>query len=163
MQLNRVSDSQPEAPDIDPQKLCEGSIFGALSPDAAQFLLDNGMRRTLRAGEALFRHEEETTSFFVVCDGQIDFYKWYKGKNWKTRSIEFGQEVGFVSMIALHDRSGDAIASKDTLVLEISTELFAQLHQHYPLDFGLMLMNLARDLARVVKRLSDDVAELQEG
>lgn len=142
-----------------PETLCTGSIFGALSADATAFLLKNGNIHEVLAGENVFQYGDPGNSFFVVCEGELAFYKHYGEHVFMTRRVEFGEEVGFVAMIALHDHAGHAVALKDSIVLEIRCQLFSELHQRFPLDFGLMLMNLARDLARIVRKLSDIVVE----
>jgi len=62
-------------------------------------------------------------------------------------------------MIALHDRVGRAVAREDSVLLEISSDVFGELHRAYPLDFGLLTLNLARDMARVIRKLSDALVE----
>lgn len=143
-----------------PEALCSGSIFGALSPNATRFLLKEGKILRISAGEVLFNYGDSGKSFFVVCRGELSFYKQHNQRRYLTRTINFGEEIGFVAMIALHDHTGQAVASADSIVLEIDAQLFAELHQTFPMDFGLLLMNLARDLARVVRRLSDKIVDL---
>lgn len=141
------------------ETLNSGSIFGAISPDATLFLLKYGTIYEAPQGETFYRYGEKGGSFFVVCEGALAFYKHCAEHCLMTRRIEFGEELGFVSMIALHDHSGHATAVEDSVLLEISASLFGRLHQQYPLDFGLMLMNLSRDLARTVRKLSDVIVE----
>ncbi len=145
---------------IDPESLCSGSIFGAIPAEVTEFLLKNGRLIALDAGDTLYRYGESGEKFSVVCEGHIDFYKKHDGQISLTRQVGFGEEVGFVSMIALHERTGDAVAGEAAVVLEISTELFASLHEYYPAEFGILLLNLARDLARSVRKLSNSVVEL---
>lgn len=142
------------------ETLCAGSIFGAISQEATRFLLKQGNIYDVRAGETVFHYGDPGSSFFVVCQGQLAFYKHHEKHTLLTRLVEFGEEVGFVAMIALHDHAGHAVAVEDSVVLEISSGLFGDLHRQYPLEFGLMLMNLARDLARVVRKLSDTIVDV---
>jgi len=58
-------------------------------------------------------------------------------------------------MIALHDRVGNVYAKEDSLLLEISSQLFSDFHDHYPFDFGILLMNLSRDMARTIREISN--------
>jgi len=43
---------------------------------------------------------------------------------------------------------GTAFANSDSWVLEVSSDLFYALHCEMPLDFGVLMMNLSRELAR---------------
>ena len=76
-----------------------------------------------------------------------------------TRSVGQGGELGFVAMIALQPHSGDAVAATDCVLLEISSLVFSQLHAQHPQDFGLMTLNLSRDMARVINQLGNALVE----
>jgi signal-transduction protein with cAMP-binding, CBS, and nucleotidyltransferase domain len=66
------------------------------------------------------------------------------------RHYEFGQQIGFMSLIALHPRVGKAVADKDSIILKINSDVFYQLHLTMPQDFGLLMMNLAREMSRTL-------------
>jgi len=144
---------------LDPAELNEGSIFGALSEDATRFLLDKGVILSVAADEVVFSAGDSGDSFFVVCQGTLDFYKHHEGRRVNTRSVGHGGELGFVAMIALQPHSGDAIAATDCVLLEISSLLFSKLHEQHPQDFGLITLNLSRDMARVINQLGNALIE----
>lgn len=144
---------------LDPERLRTGSVLGALSGEGIAFLLEAGELLGLKSGEVLFDSGEPGDSFYVVCDGEVDFYRRFGDQSRWLRSLGFGSEVGFVGMIALCTRSGKVVAKTDCLLLEISSALFAQLHDQHPVDFGVLLLNLTRDLARLVRKLDDDLLD----
>ena len=144
---------------ISPSDLSSGSIFGALSADATLFLLEHGKIYRVPTGEKVYECGEPGGRFFVVCAGSLDFFKQHQGVSYCTRTIGFGEETGFVAMIALHEQGGTVIAREDSILLEVSSNLFSELHQSYPLDFGLLTLNLARDLARVIRKMSETLVE----
>ncbi len=156
--MERISVEQLSAR-INPVELNQGSIFGALSEEATRFLLERGHIFKAERGDAVFSAGQSGDSFFVVCDGSLDFYKHHEGLRVKTRTVGRGGELGFVAMIALQPHSGDAIAASDSILLEISSLLFSQLHEEHPQDFGLMTLNLARDMARVISQLGNALVE----
>jgi len=138
---------------IDPADLAGGSIFGALCPEATLFLLKQGAIYRVAKDEAVYNYGDRGDRFYIVCSGAINFLKYHKGEFHHVRTAVFGQEVGFVAMIALHKEGGSAVAKEDSIVLQITSDLFQEFHQAYPLDFGLMTLNLARDMARVISNL----------
>ncbi len=144
---------------MDPSDLASGSIFGALCTEATQFLLERGTIFEVVAGDSVYNYGDRGDRFYVVCRGAIDFLKYHKGDFHPIRTATFGQEVGFVAMIDLHKEGGSAVAKEDSIVLQITSELFHELHQAYPLDFGLMTLNLARDMARVISRLGGELID----
>lgn len=148
---------------MSPRRLGEGAVLGAISCAGIQYLLDEGKILHLAAGETLFDIGEPAESFYVVCDGQVDFYRSVgdKALRW-LRTLGFGAEVGFVAMIGLQKRSGRVAAHSDCVLLEISTALFARFHETHPVDFGVLLLNLTRDLARLVRQLDNDLLDCLE-
>lgn len=141
--------------DITPKRLKEGSIFGALSEDAIQYLLQNGIIHVADKGDEIFHYNDKGESFYAVLHGSLDFFKQHQHKVLHTRDVEFGEAIGFVSMVALHGRVGTAYAKEDSLLLEVTSTLFSDFHDAYPFDFGILLMNLARDMARNIRELSN--------
>lgn len=144
---------------MDPSDLGSGSIFGALCTEATLFLLEHGAIFEVAAGDSVYNYGDRGDRFYVVCRGAIDFLKYHKGDFHPIRTATFGQEIGFVAMINLHKEGGSAVAKEDSIVLQITSELFHELHQTYPLDFGLMTLNLARDMARVISRLGGELID----
>ena len=136
-----------------------GSVFGALSDEATRFLLEEGELYEVRGGEKVFEYGDPGGQFYVVCKGSLDFFKEYDGEMCHIRVVNFGEETGFVPMIALHKQSGNAVAREDSIVLEISSRLFFELHQKYSLDFGLLTLNLAREMARVIDKMGEAIVK----
>lgn len=145
--------------EVNADVLKNGSLFGALSEQAINFLLDQGEICPVKAGERIFECGDKGDNFYIVCKGSIDFHKQHEGECVHTRSAGFGEELGFVAMIALHDHAGFAVASEDSIVLKISSVLFRKLHKQYPFDFGILSLNLARDMARTIRKLSNTLVE----
>jgi CRP-like cAMP-binding protein len=145
--------------DLSMPRLKTASIFGALSEPAIQYLIQNGVLKPYFKNDEIFSYGEKGGHFHIVLDGYLDFYKHHNHKNTLTRTIRFGEVIGFVSMIALHDRVGSLYAHEDCLLLEISSNLFSDFHDNYPFDFGILLMNLSRDMARTIRTLSNALVE----
>jgi CRP-like cAMP-binding protein len=137
----------------------DASTFGALSDEAIIYLLENGEVRQLDKGDILFAYGDPGDSFFVNLKGKIEFFKTRQNEATHIRDYLFGQEVGSVAMIGLHPRVGDARAAEDSIMLEVSCGLFHDLHENYPVDFGILLLNLSREMARHLRASDDKLAE----
>ena len=136
-----------------------GSTFGALSDEAIRFLLGRGRVVSLVEGEDLFHPDDAGDSFFVVLQGQIDYLR----DGVLVRTVAFGEQLGYVSMIGLFRHIGAGKAHGPTLVLEVSSDLFYQLHLEFPSDFGIVVLNLSRDMARALRKLGGDLVEASTG
>lgn len=142
-----------------PEEMVSGSVFGALSEAATYFLLEHGKLYSVQAGESVFEYGDAGDRFYVVCSGSLNFYKLHDNDWRHIRVVNAGEETGFVPMIALHKQSGKAVARQDSIVLEIGSALYAALQQEYSQDFGLLTLNLAREMARVIDKMGESLIE----
>lgn len=137
----------------------QASTLGAISPDTVEWMLQEGELSLLAEGEVLFEPEERGDSFFIILEGSFAYSKFHKDRYAFIRNFTQGQQIGFMSMIALHDRVGRAVADEKSLILKVCSELFHRLHQHAPLDFGILMMNLAREMARSLRYVDNLVVK----
>ena len=133
----------------------ELSTFGALSDETILELLRGGTIIQLKKGEYIARFNEEASEFQVVLSGKLAYYKRYEGHDVLTRFFCRGEQVGFDLMIGLLDSDGTDVAVEDSLLLNISSQQFYDLHVDYPAEFGILMVNLARELAREIEMLED--------
>ena len=136
----------------------EASTLGALTDQALTYLLQKGKILQLEAGERLFSLGDPVDCFYVIIDGLIGFYKPCEDGRCHIRDYSFGMEIGFVAMIGLHGRAGDSQAGEPTLVLEVSTTLFSELQHDLPNDFGVLLLNLSREMSRRLRDADNRLA-----
>lgn len=131
------------------------STFGALSEEAILFLLSKGKLQALDQGEQVFNAGETAGFFVVVLEGRLGYYREVDNSRLLMREVGFGEELGYVSMIGLLDRQGSASALERSVILRVDTDLFYQLHLDLPSDFGILMLNLSRELARTICGIND--------
>jgi len=156
--VNRIS-SQQLLERYQLSSFTNASVFGALPLPAIHWLLDKGVIREFKKGEALFVPGESGNSFHVILAGSIDYYKFHDGRFAYIRTFNCGEQIGFVSMIALHDRVGRADAREKVITLEIDSEVYHDFHISHPLEFGILMMNLAREMARTLRSTNNILVE----
>ncbi|WP_027856511.1 cyclic nucleotide-binding domain-containing protein [Marinobacterium jannaschii] len=144
------------------EHLRELATFGALPEDAVRWLIENGKIVELEADEMLFKTGDRVNEFYIVLIGSLSTCRPLKDQLVLTRLCQPGEHVGFTGMIALHDRYGTAIAKQQSILLEISSSQFYQMHEELPQAFGILLLNLTRELARNVGVLGDKITTLSE-
>jgi len=138
----------------------ECSTFGALTDNAIRFLLTQGELLSLENGEPLFATGGPAEGFYVVLKGQIDTIRRQGQEDIPIQAFNVGEQIGYVSMIGLFPRLGAARANGETELLCISSELFYQLHLQFPFDFGVLLLNLSREMARTIGKLIGQYVEV---
>lgn len=135
--------------------LNELSTFGALSDEVIVDLLSNGVIRQYATGEYVTRLDQVAASFQVLLRGQVAYYKRFEDCDVWTRNFNPGEQIGFDLMIGLTTHHGTDVVLEDSLILGISSEQFFKLHVDFPADFGLLMINLSRELAREIEVLED--------
>jgi signal-transduction protein with cAMP-binding, CBS, and nucleotidyltransferase domain len=135
--------------------LNELSTFGALSNGFIVSLLHNGVIRRYKKGEYITRSEQIAEDFQVLLSGRMAYYRRFEGRDVLTREFHQGEQMGFDQMIGLLVQNGTDVAVEDSVVLDISSQQFFRLHVEFPADFGLFMINLARELAREIEILEN--------
>lgn len=135
--------------------LNELSTFGALSDEVIVDLLSNGVIRQYATGEYVTRLDQVAAGFQVLLRGRVAYYKRFEDCDIRTRNFNPGEQIGFDLMIGLTTHHGTDVVLEDSLILGISSEQFFKLHVDFPADFGLLMINLSRELAREIEVLED--------
>jgi CRP-like cAMP-binding protein len=135
--------------------LNELSTFGALSNGVIIELFHEGVIRHYQKGEYVTRLDQVAEDFQVVLSGCVAYYRRFEGCDMLTRQFGQGEQVGFDLMIGLLNHNGTDVAQQESLVLDISREQFFKLHVDFPADFGLLMINLTRELAREIEILEN--------
>lgn len=133
----------------------ELSTFGALSDEVIRDILQRGVIRSYKQGEFVDRIGEPAIDFQVVLKGRMAFYKHCEDHDVLTRHFDRGDQMGFDEMIGLIDHSGTDVAVEDSVVMDISSQQFNELHVSFPRDFGIFMINLSRELSREIAMLED--------
>ena len=131
----------------------------SLTDEVIVDLLYEGTITRLARGEYIARFDESADDFQIVLEGKLAYYKHCDGHSVLTRYFAQGEQVGFDEMIGLINRDGTDVATEDSLLLSVSSELFFDLHLKYPAMFGIFMINLARELSREIEMLEDVVSE----
>lgn len=154
----KILDGERLLADFGLDRLKSGSSFGAMSDRAICFLMTRGNIISLTDGEEVFHPGDAGDSLYVVLEGQLDYSRPSDRPDDDTevliRSVKFGEEIGYVSMIGLYQRIGYARAHGETVLLQLTSDLFYQLHLDLPFDFGILMLNLSRDMARTIRKIT---------
>ena len=135
------------------------STFGALSNGVILDLLHKGVIRHYMKGEYVTRMDQVADDFQVVLSGCVAYYRCFVGRDVLTRHFNQGEQMGFDQMIGLLTQNGTDVARQESLVLDVSSEQFFKLHVDFPADFGLLMINLARELAREIEILENVIGQ----
>lgn len=139
------------------------STFGAIAVDVVERLLAEGEVFELETDEILYQAGSSVDEFYIILSGTISLYHHYHEQPALTHYYRPGQQIGFVGLIALHSRKGTAVANEKCCILSVSGKQYYELHEKSPEAFGLLTLNLAREMARTIGEMGDLIAELRTG
>lgn len=139
-------------------------VFAGLA-DAALDLLQTELREhRAAAGEVVVREGEPGNRMFLVAAGELRVCKGL-GTERETEIARLGRLDFFGEMCIVETlgRSASVIAVTETSIFSLSSGTFFRLYSALPAEHGILLVNLARDLSRRLRRMDDLFAALQGG
>lgn len=128
--------------------LSELRIFGGMTEAQQTTIIGRLERWVLAAGEVVFHKGDEPRHIYIVKSGQIDLQIAEDDVIIHKHQLRVGECCGEASLMSMHRHTATAVAAVDSEVLALSRHVLIGL-RHEDLElFALLMMNLARELAR---------------
>lgn len=124
------------------------AIFGAMSADALQYVIDNATQKQFVANQYLFVEGDLSNAMYVIIAGRVAIFRDWEGHRYKLRELARGDCVGEMSLLACSARSASVMAIEKTQVIEISSNFLAEFYLIYPEQYTIFVMNMAREVCR---------------
>jgi CRP-like cAMP-binding protein len=124
-----------------------------------QIFLEKAREMTVPAGEVIAREGETNDSMFLIETGEVSIIKRFGAANPVTlATLGPGECFGEMCILETQPRSATAQAVGQATVVSVATAAFFQLYQKAPEQYCIVLLNLARDLSRRLRRLGEAYA-----
>ncbi|MAG29469.1 MAG: cyclic nucleotide-binding protein [Deltaproteobacteria bacterium] len=130
-------------------------MFGAVSDQTLEFLLDRVDRREVKAGDYFFREGETGNSAYLLESGEASVLKDWCGQVHRLRGLSTGDCFGEVALLDLGKRSASIRADVDSDAIEIRAKDLHALVKRDPEQFALIYMNLGRELSRRLREADE--------
>ena len=130
-------------------------IFGGISEEILQFLMDRAAIVNRVAGEHFFREGEKADAMFVLESGAVAVSKQWDGQEHLLEHLYQGDCFGEMALIDLSPRSASVMAIEPSSAIAINYTNMLDLHMHNLEQFTIIQMNMARELSRRL-RLADE-------
>jgi CRP/FNR family transcriptional regulator, cyclic AMP receptor protein len=111
---------------------------------------------TFKQGEYVFRKGEEPSHIYVVKKGRIGLLIADEEVTIEKKVLEAGECFGEASLMSMQRHTTNAVALEDSEIMVLSRQALLQLKDEDIQLFALLMMNIARELARRLK-LTDDI------
>ena len=124
------------------------AIFGAVSDDALQFVIDHAEFKNFSENQFLFVEGDLANAMYVLITGKVTVFRDWEGERFPLREMGRGECVGEMSFLACSARSASVMAVEKVQVIEITNNLLADLYLSFPEQYTIIIMNMAREVCR---------------
>ena len=132
------------------------AIWGGVSDRQAEEIVRRLETGSFEAGEYVFHKGDEPSSMYIVRSGKVDLLIGDQGVYLKKKSLSVGDCFGVASLMAVQRHTTTAIAVEKSEILALSNHALLELQRTDIRLFALLMMNIARELARRLK-MTDDI------
>ena len=120
------------------------ALLGGLSPEQMQMILTNSEILRAKKGEYIFRRGDSPKEIYIITSGRIGFYL----EDMTIKEFSAGFSFAESALIGIQCQVVDAKALEDSELLIISKRKLMQLFEDDSVVFGILILNIARELAR---------------
>jgi len=123
-------------------------IFGGISKETLEFLIDRASILNLSPGEYFFHEGDDAVSMFVLESGKVAVSKQWNGEDHLLKRLSQGDCFGEMALLDLYPRSASVIAVEPCSAIELSNITMLELHHHNLEQFTIIQMNIGREISR---------------
>ena len=127
------------------------SIFGGVSDVQQNEIFSRLQAGRFKQGEFIFQKGDEPSHIYIVRSGCIELFIPGKEATIRKKRLDVGDCFGQVAVMSIHQHTVSAVAVEDTEFIVLSKHALHQLHQEDVELFAMLMMNIARELARRVQ------------
>jgi CRP/FNR family cyclic AMP-dependent transcriptional regulator len=145
------------------QFLHHASVLAGIDDEAIRFLSDLARAENYADGAVIIAEGEPGNRMFFICAGAVKVVKGH-GAPGAVTLAQFGPGnfFGEMSLVESVNRSASVVAAGDVSVCTLKGTDFHRLFQVRPDQYGIVMLNLARDLARRLRALDERYWEISQ-
>jgi len=132
------------------------SIFAGLNEPALNLFLEKAQKMVLSAGAIIAREGETNHCMFLIGSGSVRIVKGL-GQPAETELAILQAHDFFGEMCILEPaaRAASAQAVTRSVVFQVGASAFYHLYQEMPAQYGILILNISRDLSRRLRHLDE--------
>ena len=150
----------PPSDRINVAELRDVGLFGGLSDEALQQLATS--LKILKRGtdEMIFSEGDQAREFYVLLRGEVEIFKALKGgAEARLATLSPGHWFGEMSVLDVHPRSASVRALSSCRLLVMTARDLDALYRRDLKAYTLVVLNVARELARRLRLVDELVAD----
>lgn len=139
--------------------LCSVPIFAGLDEQALDIFLNHAKTPSFKKGEVIAKEGESNHCMFIIASGEVNIIKYYDTPKAVTLAkLGAGEFFGEMCILETLPRSATGQAAADTTVISIPSSAFYHLYEKRPAQHSILILNIARDLSRRLRRTDEAFA-----
>jgi CRP/FNR family cyclic AMP-dependent transcriptional regulator len=143
------------------QALQNSSMFGAVSEDVVERIVQRAEEVSIPAGDYFFRQDEGGSTAYLLESGEVDVLKTWAGKEFLLHKLSAGDCFGEVALLDFGRRSASIRAACDCRSLAVGAAALREIAEYDAKQFALIYMNLGRELGRRLRAADDRVFRMR--
>jgi CRP-like cAMP-binding protein len=141
-------------------ELREVGLFGGLNDEALQHLATSLKILKRGADELIFREGDQAREFYVLLRGEVEVFKALKGgAEARLATLSAGHWFGEMSVLDVQPRSASVRALSACRLLVVTARDLDALYRRDLKSYTLVVLNVARELARRLRLVDELVAD----
>jgi CRP-like cAMP-binding protein len=150
----------PPASGITAAQLRDIGLFGALGDEALEHLASSLKVLQRSADEVIFGEGETAREFYVILEGEVEVFKvLQRGAEARLATLTPGHWFGEMSVLDVQPRSAGVRALVPCTLLVVTARDLDALYRRDLKSYTLVVLNVARELARRLRVVDELVAD----
>ncbi len=139
----------------------EISLFGAIDGEGLDWIISRAEHKTYNTEEIVFHEGDASTAIYILISGKVKVIQ--NADEHPLEMIELGRgaSLGEASLIGIQPHGATAVVTESADLLIITKSMLSLLHKENCELFSILTLNMARELARRVRKLSSYIRELE--
>jgi CRP/FNR family cyclic AMP-dependent transcriptional regulator len=132
------------------------TIFAGLDDSALTLLMERAERITVPTGAVVVREGEPGNQFYLIASGAVRVCKRFdRSDEVELAHLKAGDFFGEMCILETLARSATVQSVADTVLFILTPMAFHDLFKAMPAQHSILLLNIARDLSRRLRRLDE--------
>ena len=143
--------------------LSEISMFGGITEIQQNEIIHRLEVGTFKRGETIFQAGDDPMHIYIVKSGLVALFIADGEMKIEKKRLGKGECFGHVALISVNKHNLSAVAVVDSEIIVFSKELLHRLHHEDSELFSLLVLNIARELARRLQFTDDLLLKAMHG
>ena len=135
------------------------ALFGGLSDASMERIVPMLKEESFVAGDFIVREGDDGDRMYFICEGSVEVLKLVTTPTGKENRplavLGVGDAFGEMHLIDVQRRSASVRALEFVLTVTLSNRDMYRLHKIDPEAFTMMIMNMAREISRRLRRMDE--------